>query len=147
MTIISLNVNSSFIQLVRYDAEELELDILFRDGRCYRHFDVGFDIVEELEASDSAGVFYNDNIRNVYTYDLIDYIGTAVVPVNVHHFQSSFLQTAQFDSNRGHVTITLANGRQYTYEVCYRSYLELISAESAGTYFNNFISRLAVRVA
>ena len=147
MTIISLNVNSSFIQLVRYNVEELELDILFRDGRCYRHFDVGFDIVEDLEASESAGVFYNDNIRDVFTYDIINYIGTAVVAANTHHFQSSFLQTAQYDANRGHCTITLANGRQYTYELCRAAFYELISAESAGAYFNNFISRLAVRVA
>ena len=147
MTIISINLNSSVLELARYNVEELELDILLTNGSCYRYSDVGFDIFEELEASESAGVYYNDNIRNVFAYEPIRYIGTSFVPVNTHHFQSSFLRTAQYDANRGHCTITLANGRQYTYELCRASFYALITAQSAGAYFNNFISRLAVRVA
>ena len=147
MTIVSANINSSLISIVRYNVEELTLDVLFTNGRCYRYSDVAFDDFIGIQDSESAGVFYNDNICNVYTYEEIDYIGTSVVPVNTHVFQSSFLRTAQFDGNTNHCTVTLRNGRQYTYELNRAIFNEFISSQSAGRYFNDFISRLATRVA
>lgn len=148
MTIVSINLNSSFLARASYNVEDLELTVYFQDGRSYVHADVGFDVFDELEHSESAGIFYNDNIRNVYDYRECGcvHLAAGIVPVNTHQFQSSFLRTAQYNGNTGVCTVTMRNGRSYDYALDRASFNEFISAQSAGTYFNDFISRLAERV-
>lgn len=146
MTIISINTNSSLVSIVRYNVETLELDIILRGGRAYRYSDVGFDIFDELEHSESVGVFYNDNIRGVFDYVEFDYIGTSFVPSNTHVFNSEWLHTAQYDSNTGECLITLLNGAVYLVDMSRQCFNEFISSESAGRYYNDFIRNHAVHV-
>ena len=50
-----------------YDPQTRVLTIQFAHGRSYRYKDVPENIADELGSADSAGKFFNDNIKNSYS--------------------------------------------------------------------------------
>ena len=148
MTILSASINSSVLSVPVYDTDTMELTVALRNGTAYQYSDVTLDVFEGLDSAESAGVFFNDNIRNVFVYQEVSlsYV-LGLFNVNTYHnFNSSFLRTAQYDPDNGIATITLSNGRAYGYRLDVSCWLEFLNAQSAGQFFNDFISRLAERV-
>jgi len=61
-------------------------------------------------------------------------------------FTSAMLQSASYDDETKELTVTFTNGKPYVYEdVPIETYRELITAESAGRYFNSIKSSLTVK--
>jgi len=62
-------------------------------------------------------------------------------------FSSAMLNSAYYDDELKELTIIFSNGKPYVYEdVPIETYRELISAESAGRYFNSIKKDLKVKV-
>ena len=66
MSKFSKAVNSSCIRAVTYDRIERELIVEFTHGGEYTYWEVPEVLVEELLRADSAGRFYNENIRGQF---------------------------------------------------------------------------------
>lgn len=63
-----------------------------------------------------------------------------------YFMQSSMLSACEYDDENKELTVTFSNGRDYTYEDVDKSiYDSLISAESAGKYFNSIKKGLSVK--
>lgn len=60
--------NSSQIKEVGYDKEKQILEIEFVRGAIYQYDGVPFEIYNTLIHSVSVGIYFNENIRNVYNY-------------------------------------------------------------------------------
>ena len=59
-------VDSSVIAAVAYSATTAALDVEFTSGTHYRYFDVPAQVVHDLLAATSKGVFFNRSIRSCY---------------------------------------------------------------------------------
>ena len=59
---------SSVIQFFHYDADQRELLIGFQSGKRYVYEDVPPDIAAALKAAPSRGEYFNDHIRDRYTF-------------------------------------------------------------------------------
>lgn len=141
MTILNALINSSFIAAATYDTDELELTVILRNGRSYLYFDVDFDTFDTLQHSESAGSYYNNNIRSCF--DVIEVDAEVSQINNFHNFNSSWLSSASY-SPTGVATVRLRSGRTYDIEMVRDSWVEFISADSSGAYFNAFL-RQSVR--
>ncbi len=63
-----------------------------------------------------------------------------------HFFDSTMLQSVSYDDTANEMTVTFANGKDYVYEdVGFDIFEQLISAESAGKYFNSVKGQLKVK--
>ena len=62
-------VDSSNIEQVGYDADNMELHVVFKDSSLYVYRDVPVQIYEELLGAPSKGSFLNRAIKGVYEYD------------------------------------------------------------------------------
>lgn len=60
------SVKSSNINSIGYDPQTRELDVEFRGGSVYRHFDVTPEGYDGLMASDSKGAHYHAHFKNKY---------------------------------------------------------------------------------
>jgi hypothetical protein len=60
-------VVSSLLASMRYSSQAT-LDLEFRSGLVYRYFTVPRAIVEELQASDSKGAYFNRYIKDRFPY-------------------------------------------------------------------------------
>lgn len=61
--------SSSAIQSASYDVATRKLTIVFRDsGTSFTYADVDQEVYEALLTADSAGRFFNAEIRNQYAY-------------------------------------------------------------------------------
>ena len=59
---------------------------------------------------------------------------------------SAMLSLVEYDDETKELTVTFSNGKPYVYEdVPFETYRELISAESAGRYFNSIKKDLKVK--
>jgi hypothetical protein len=47
------------------------LEVEFNHGGIYQYFDVPENVYEELMNADSHGVYFSENIRNVYKYQKV----------------------------------------------------------------------------
>jgi hypothetical protein len=67
--------------------------------------------------------------------------------IRTHTFEgSSMLASGEYNDETEEMTITFANGKDYTYiDVPKRTWDELINAESAGKYFNNCKKSLKIK--
>ena len=54
-----------------YDAVNEELDIRFVERGAYRYYNVPWPTVVELEEAPSKGQYFNESIRNNYSFDRI----------------------------------------------------------------------------
>jgi hypothetical protein len=61
-------VNSSNVDQIGYDADRMELHVLFQNGDLYVYSDVPESIFEEFRAAPSVGSYLNREIKNVYNY-------------------------------------------------------------------------------
>ena len=60
--------------------------------------------------------------------------------------QSSMLSSCEYDEENKELTVTFTNGKDYVYEdVSKNIYDSLITAESAGKYFNSIKSNLKIK--
>lgn len=148
MTILTSRFNSSALSFGVYDTDNLDLTIVFRNGRAYQYFDVSLDVFEAIDSAESAGVYYNNNIRGVFDSIPVDINNAIALLGNAAYtnFNSSFLRTAQYNRERGEVTVSMARGNTYTYRLHQDAWAAWLASESAGAYFNNYIARLAERV-
>ena len=63
-----VDVNSSLLANVSYDAGQSVLQLELCDGAIYRYFDVPSAIYEGLLAADSKGSYFNREIRDCFRY-------------------------------------------------------------------------------
>jgi len=59
-------IDSSVIASLEHDPGTNVLKVVFRTGRVYEYFLVQKSVVEELLHAESAGEYFNKNIRNNY---------------------------------------------------------------------------------
>ena len=64
-------VKSSNIMGVMYDKETHDLFVQFKNGAEYKYNNVAEDDYDALISSPSAGSYFNDNIKDVYSYSRI----------------------------------------------------------------------------
>lgn len=64
--ILTSKVNSSMIQEVQYNPEELILTVMFNKGGAYDYRGVTEAIHEELIKAPSVGKFFHSNIKGKY---------------------------------------------------------------------------------
>jgi len=62
---------SSNIASMRYDAEQMILEVTFHGGGVYQYFDVPEHIWEGMKNAPSQGVFLNAQIKGVYRYSKV----------------------------------------------------------------------------
>jgi hypothetical protein len=67
-----LEVNSGAIQSVHWDAENLELRLLFNSGGLYLYRDVGPDDLAKLLFTGSVGRAFLEHIKDRFDYERID---------------------------------------------------------------------------
>ena len=63
-----VEVKSSSLVAVGYDARHELLEVEFRSGAVYRYDRVLLEVYEELVAAESKGAFFNANIRSHYRF-------------------------------------------------------------------------------
>lgn len=63
-----VNVQSSNIVSVGYDADDSMLEIEFKEGKVYQFNNVPEHIYEEFMSASSHGVYFHENIKNKYSY-------------------------------------------------------------------------------
>jgi hypothetical protein len=63
-----IQVTSSNLSEVGYDARSTTLEIMFRDGAVYQYFDVPEQVYDGLVNAASAGQYFHANIRGSYRY-------------------------------------------------------------------------------
>lgn len=59
---------SSVIRSFEYDPAKRELTVVFQSGRGYIYEDVPAETARALEASPSQGEYFNDHIRENFTF-------------------------------------------------------------------------------
>ena len=64
-------VESSNLASVGYDEGSCTLEVEFINGSVYQYFNVPKSTYEELMQAGSHGIYFSDNIRNVYPYSRI----------------------------------------------------------------------------
>ena len=63
-----VDVQSTLIHSVGYDAETGVLEVQFQDGNTYRFYDVEPEVYEEFLDAPSKGQYFNDYIRDAYLF-------------------------------------------------------------------------------
>ncbi len=61
-------VTSSNLNRVSYNSQSQQMLIQFRSGAVYQYWSVPGNISQGLVQADSPGKFFNQNIRNRYSY-------------------------------------------------------------------------------
>lgn len=59
---------SSNVASVRYDAEQLLLEVEFHNGSRYHYYDVPQQVAQDFERAESKGVFLASTIKGHYRY-------------------------------------------------------------------------------
>lgn len=62
---------SSNIQAIRYDADQLLLEVTFNNGAVYEYYDVESHVIDEFKISDTMGGFLADRIKGRYRYSKV----------------------------------------------------------------------------
>lgn len=66
-------VDSTLIRSVGYDLASSVLEIEFiTEDRIYEYFDVPLSIYSELMAAESKGLYFNEYIKDMYSYQQVD---------------------------------------------------------------------------
>jgi hypothetical protein len=61
-------VTSSVLASIGYDPKARILEVEFTSGRIYQYAEVPSRILKALRAAESAGSFFNENIRDDFPY-------------------------------------------------------------------------------
>ena len=64
-------VQSRDIAIVGYEAENLMLEVAFRDGGVYRYQNVPQEIYRRFMDAPSMGTFFSEKIKTAYPYEKI----------------------------------------------------------------------------
>jgi hypothetical protein len=70
--IAMLPVNSSMATAVGYDSEEQVLQVEFYNGAVYQYSGIEAETWEDLQAADSIGEFFNQEIKGKYECERLD---------------------------------------------------------------------------
>jgi hypothetical protein len=65
-------VQSSLIRSVGYNLASSVLEIEFVAGRVYEYHDVPLSVYSELMAAESIGNYFNESIRDMYSYSEVE---------------------------------------------------------------------------
>jgi hypothetical protein len=66
-------VESTLIRSVGFDPAGSVLEVEFvESNRVYAYYDVPFSVYEELMGAESAGTYFNEHIRDMYSYEELD---------------------------------------------------------------------------
>lgn len=68
-------VDSSLIRSVGYDAASSILEVELLGGSIYDYFDVPYSAFSEFLAADSKGEYFNEFIKDLYAYEVVDRVG------------------------------------------------------------------------
>jgi hypothetical protein len=60
------NVHSSMIESIGYTAENLTMEIEFKNEQIWQYYDVPESVYNEMKSSGKFGTFFNENIRGIY---------------------------------------------------------------------------------
>jgi len=80
-------VNAGFFRWVEYDPGQRLLAIHFRDGSVYAYQRVPEEIFDQLVKSSTPGEFFNDAIRDKYSFELL-HVRTALGIPEVHQMKT-----------------------------------------------------------
>jgi KTSC domain len=61
-------VDSTLIKAVGYDLPSCVLEVEFHGGKLYEYYDVPLTVYSRLMAAESAGTYFNESIRDLYSY-------------------------------------------------------------------------------
>jgi YD repeat-containing protein len=86
-------VSAGFFQQVDYDSRERLLTIHFRDGSVYAYQNVPARIFDQLVRSSEPGDFFNDEIRDQYSFELL-HVRTAL---GIPQVQTRVAENAQHE--------------------------------------------------
>ena len=64
-----MQVDSTAIAAIDYDAAQRLLEVRFVSGGTYRYRDVEPDVAQDFEAADSKGRFFQAHILDRYAFD------------------------------------------------------------------------------
>ena len=67
-----VSVKSSNLAAIGYSEESKTLRVLFQEGRCYDYLGVSQKVYEQLMAAESKGHFFQDVIRERYSYEKVN---------------------------------------------------------------------------
>ncbi|MCH8900576.1 MAG: KTSC domain-containing protein [Acidobacteria bacterium] len=62
-------VDSSNLEQIGYDSDNMELHIIFKDSSLYVYLNVPVQIYEELQGAPSKGSYLNREVKGTYEYD------------------------------------------------------------------------------
>ncbi len=78
-------VPSTVIPTVGYDADRRILEIEFHNGAVYQYFGVPQYVYEDLTSAETPGRYFNQHIRNQFTYRQVAVGGRAVETVGLRN--------------------------------------------------------------
>lgn len=67
---------STVIRSFKYHPETSRLVIVFQTGRRYAYYDVPAEVHESMQAARSRGVYFNERIRDRYSYSRLEDVET-----------------------------------------------------------------------
>lgn len=59
---------SSNLAEIRYDGNQMMLEVVFQNGGTYHYYDVESHVIEEFKVADSKGIFLAERIKGHYRY-------------------------------------------------------------------------------
>lgn len=62
---------SSNIATIRYDDEQMVLEVVFNNGGTYQYFDVPSQVIDEFRTAESKGSFLAKSIKGHYRYSKV----------------------------------------------------------------------------
>lgn len=68
---LRIHLQSTLLNAATYQEQTAILELEFRSGSNYRYSDVPIQAYQELVLSESKGQYFNQHIRNRYTYTKI----------------------------------------------------------------------------
>ncbi len=68
-------VDSTLIRSIGYDLASSVLEVEFVGGHVYEYEDVPLSIYSELMAAESKGTYFNDFVKDLYSYRQLDGAG------------------------------------------------------------------------
>lgn len=63
--------SSSNIASIRYDAEQLTLEVAFHNGGIYQYYDVPSHVANDFKAAGSKGTYLASDIKGRYRYSKV----------------------------------------------------------------------------
>lgn len=62
---------SSNIESMRYDGEQMVLEVVFHNGGTYQYYDVPAHVIDDFKAAESKGAFLARSVKGYYRYSKV----------------------------------------------------------------------------